>query len=218
MVYSEPRRVKEPSIAEQYFERAIRANPFDHYGHELLADILRRRIATRGVDLASRPTIERGISEAQKAIEERETSGEGHLLRAELLTMLLEIERDAAKRREYRAALSDDIDQAARFLPKAFQKQDPDLTWVQAVDAARRLGEDDGRAAAGRPHGFDAKKRDLETTLDNLLAHCANLERRWVNQQRVYHIQDLEQKATLLKGQVEHATPNNWRDIIVRFW
>lgn len=211
LVYSEPRRAKDLSIAEQYFERAIRANPFDHYGHELLADILLRRVAARGVDLASRGTIEKGIAEAQEAINQRETSGNAHLLRAELLTMLLEIERDPTKRRELRAALSQNIDQAARFLPQAFGRPDPDLTWVRVVAATRQLGEQE-------PHGFASKRNDLEKMLDGLLRDCAKLEDRWVAQQRVFHIRNLDERAKRLRDEIRNATLQNWRDIEIRFW
>ena len=218
LVYSEPRRARDLSIAEQYFERAIGANPFDPYGHELLADILLRRVAARGVDLASRGTIEKGLAEAEQAILQRETSGAAHLLRAELLTMLLEIERDGTKRRELRAALSQHIDQAARFLPQAFGRPDPDLTWVRAVAATRQLGEEDGKSPTTKPHGFDSKKKDLEKMVDDLIRDCSTLEERWVAQQRVFHIRNLHERARLLRDQIGNATSTNWRDIEIRFW
>ena len=80
LVYSEPRRERmDLGVAEQYFERANIANPSDYYGHELLAGIILRRVANRTVDLASRATIEKGRAEAQKAIDQRETSGAPHI-------------------------------------------------------------------------------------------------------------------------------------------
>jgi len=218
LVYSEPRRAKELTIAEQYFERAIHANPFDHYGHELLADILFRRVATRGVDLASRDNIERGISEAQKAILERESSGIAHLLRAELLVMLLEIERDGTKRRELRATLAQHMDQAERFLPRAFGRPDPDLTWVRILSATRELGEQDGRTVSTKPHGFEAKKKDLEKMTDELISDCTKLEERWVAQQRVFHVKSLDERARRLREEIRSATATNWREIEIRFW
>jgi hypothetical protein len=218
LVYSEPRRARDLSIAEQYFERAILANPFDHNGHELLVDILLRRVATRGVDLASRGTIENGLAEAEQAILQRETSGAAHLLRAELLMMLLEIERDRAKRREIRAALAQHIDQAARFLPQAFGRPDPDLTWVRVVAATRQLGEEDGKSPATKPQGFESKRKDLEKMVDDLINDCAKLEERWVAQQRVFHIKNLDERARRLKNEVRKTTFTNWRDIEIRFW
>jgi len=218
LVYSEPRRAKDLTIAEQYFERAIRANPFDHYGHELLADILLRRVATRGVDLASRETIEKGLAEAQQAILQRETSGAAHLLRAELLVMLLEIERDGTKRRELRTALAQHMDQAARFLPQAFGRPDPDLTWVRAVVATRQLGEEDGKSPGTKLHGFDSKKKDLEKMVDELINDCARLEERWVAQQRVFRIKNLDERARRLRNEIRNATLTNWREIDIRFW
>jgi tetratricopeptide (TPR) repeat protein len=218
LVYSEPRRAKDLSIAEQYFERANRANPFDHNGHELLADILLRRVATRGIDLASRGTIEKGLAEAQEAVLQRETSGAAHLLRAELLLMLLEIERDGTKRREFRAALAQHMDQAARFLPQAFGRPDPDLTWVRVVAATRQLGEEDGKSPATKLHGFDSKRKDLEKMVDELINDCAKLEERWVAQQRVFHIKNLDERARRLRNEIRNATFTNWRDIEIRFW
>ncbi len=215
LVNSEPRRATDLSVAEQYFERAIRANPFDYYGHELLADVLRRRVGNRGVDLASRATIEKAAAEAQQAIDQRETSGTAHLLRAEILLMLIEIERDGTKRSELRTALTQNVDQAARFLPQAFGRPDPDLTWVRIVAATRQLGEVDGGRA--RAPAFDSKKRELEIRLTQLINDCATLEERWVAQQRVSHIKDLDQRARGLREEIRNVSLANWRDLEIRF-
>jgi tetratricopeptide (TPR) repeat protein len=216
LVYSEPRRAKDLSIAEQYFGRAIRANPFDHYGHELLADILLRRVATRGVDMGSRGTIEKSLEEAEQAIHERETSGTAHLLRAESLIMLLEIERDGTKRRELRSVLAQHIDQAARFLPQAFGRPDPDLTWLRVVAATRQLGEEDGKSP--KPPGFEPKKKELEQMVDDLIHDCTILEERWVAQERVFRVKNLDERAKGLRNEIRNATLTNWREIDIRFW
>lgn len=217
LVYSEPRRAKDLTIAEQYFERAIRANPFDHYGHELLADVLMRRVATRGTDMSSRDTIEEGLKQAQDAIREHETSGVAHLLRSELLLMLLEIERDKTRRGEIRTSLAQHIEQAERFLPRAFGRPDPDLSWVKVIAATRQLGESDPSSAAHRANGFESKKRDLEHALDELVQDCGTLEVRWVAQQRVFRVKNLEERATRLRDEVRGATRDNWREIAIRF-
>lgn len=215
LVYSEPRQgTTDLSIAEQYFERAIRANPFDHYGHELLAALLLRRAANRGVDLMSRSTIEKGAAQAQQAITQRDTSGEAHLLRAESSTMLLEIERDEAKRRDLETALTQSIEQAARFLPQAFGHEDPDLTWVRAVAAARQ--SKDGRESQNAQR-FQKSKDDALRNLHNLSAACKILEARWMNQQRLLHIRDLDNRANRLKDEIVKATAANWRGIRIPF-
>jgi hypothetical protein len=228
LVYSEPRRDgRDLSIAEQYFERAIRANPSDYYGHELLAGILLRRVANRGVDLASRATIEKGLAEAQEATVQREISGTAHLLRAEFLTMLLEIERDASKRRELRAGLQQHMDQAERFLPQAFGRPDPDLTWVRVVAATRRLGEEAQEVVSPqtRPADLEQKKlqrfrrskQELGKSVDELINDCDRLEQRWVAHQRVFHINGLGKRARRLRDEIEKATFENWREIQIPF-
>ena len=228
LVHSEPRReTKYLSIAEQYYERAIRANPSDYYGYELLAGLLLRRIANRGIDLASRATIEKGLAVAQDAIVQRETSGVAHLQRAEFQTMLLEIEQDETKRRELRAGLEQHLNQAARFLPQAFGRPDPDLTWLRIVNATRRLGEDaeDVNASQAKPNNLKQKqlqhfgkaKEELEKKVDELLADCNRLEERWVAQQRVFLVKGLEIRAKRLRDDIQNATLENWREIKISF-
>jgi hypothetical protein len=216
-VYSEPRRRdNDLSLAEQYFERATRANPLDYYGHELLAGLLLRRVAVRGVDLGSRATIEQGLAEAQKAVDLRESSGTAHLLWAQSLTMLLEIERDRAKRRELRSALVQHIDQADRFLSHAFNRPDPNLTWVRVVNAVRQFGDEP--ADSKTTQTFAKSKDDLEKMIDELIGDCNRLEERWVASQRVFQVKRLNERAKNLREQIKNATPATWRDIDIRFW
>jgi uncharacterized membrane protein len=226
-VYSEPRRNDAfLSVAEQYFERAVLANPSDYYSHELLAGILLRRVANVGVDLASRSTIQRGLAEAQEAVVLRESSGNAHLLRAQAQTLLLEIERSASIRRELRAALDQSIDQADRFLPRPFGRPDVDLTWVRIATATRRLGENaealqSTQGSQGlqsqRQQRFRQSKEELARMVDELIADCNLLEQRWVAHQRVFQVQDLGRRAGRLATAIEQATLENWRDIQIPF-
>ncbi len=223
LVYSEPRREgMHPNIAEQYLERAIRANPSDYYGHELLAGILLRRVGNIGLDLGSRVTIEKGLAEAETAIHLREVSGGAHLLRAQFQTMLLEIERNEPKRRELRAGLDQYVDQADRFLPRPFNRPDVDLTWVRIAAATRRLGDDaEGPQAQGiddvllqrKLQRFRRSKEELTTKVDELIADCDRLEERWVASQRVFQIKSLGQRARRLREEIDRATLENWREI-----
>jgi hypothetical protein len=216
LVYSEPRRDGAYlNIAEQYFERAIRANPSDYYGHELLAGILLRRVGNVGIDLASRPTIERGLAEAQAAVVHREVSGAAHLLRAQFQTLLLELERSEPKRRELRAGLDQYLDQAERFLPRVFGRPDVDLAWVRIAAAARQLGENaDGTP---NPQRFRRSKQELATMIEELIADCNRLEQRWVANQRVFQIKSLSRRAQRLGDQINRATIENWREIQIPF-
>ena len=210
LVYSEPRRQNlSLNIAEQYFERAIRANPSDYYGHELLSGLLLRRVASIGVDLASREIMERGLSEADRAIQLREISGPSQLLRAQFQTMLLEIERNEPKRREIRLLLDQHIDQAERFLPRAFGRPDVDLTWVRVVAATRRLGE--------APETFSQSKQQLVTLVKALIADCELLEERWVAEQRLFQVRNLHERAKRLQTAINSASLENWRDIPILF-
>jgi tetratricopeptide (TPR) repeat protein len=227
LVYSEPRREgMYPNIAEQYFERAIRANPSDYYGHELLAGILLRRVGNIGIDLGSRVTIEKGLAEADAAVRQREVSGGAHLLRAQFQTMLLEIERNEPKRRELRAALEQYIDQADRFLPRPFSRPDVDLQWVRIAAATRRLGEDaEAVQSQGKDDGlqqrkllrFRRSKEELAGMIDVLIADCNRLEERWVASQRVFQIKNLGQRARRLGDEIHKATLENWREIQIPF-
>lgn len=226
LVYSEPRRNDGfESIAEQYFERAIEANPSDYYSHELLADLLLRKVANRGVDLTSRETIDRGLREAQTAKDLREISGTAHLLGAEFQTMLLEFETDEGKQRELRAGLAQHLDQAERFLPRAFGRPDPELTWMRLVNATRRLG--DQLAANGAPatpadkkkqqEAFAKAQQDLIGLTDQLLADCKQLKDRWVAQQRVFVVETLADRVRFLRDQIVKANADTWRDIRIPF-
>lgn len=210
LVYSEPRRQDVSlSIAEQYFERATRANPPDYYGHELLSGLLLRRVAGIGVDLTSREIIEEGFSQADKAIQLREISGPSHLLRAQFQTMLLEIERSEPKRREMRVLLDEYIEQAQRFLPPVFGRPDVELTWVRVIAATRRLGED--AKAFGR--STDA----LVRLIDGLIADCNILEDRWVAEQRLFQVRNLRKRAVQLRQAVLDSSIDDWREIPVSF-
>jgi tetratricopeptide (TPR) repeat protein len=231
LVYSEPRRKGnlsiDMSIAEQYFERAIDANQSDYYGHELLAGILLRRVANRGVNLANRAMVEKGLTAAQEAIVQREISGASHLLQAQFQTMLIEIERDETKRRELRTGLKQYMGQAGRFLPQAFGRPDPDLTWVRIVATTRQLGEEAEAVISPqvkaddleqkKQQRFRRSKEELKKAVDALIEDCKTVEERWVAHQRVFYIQSLRIRAEHLKDEVEKATLANWREIQVPF-
>jgi hypothetical protein len=215
MVYSEPRQShRDLSLAEQYFDRAVRANPFDYSGHELLADLRLRRVATRGVDPLNRSTIEQGLKEARAAVDLRETSGTAHLLWAEALAMLLEIERDQAVRLDLRATLVRHADQADRFLSHPFGSPDPDLSWILLISDIQQTRDN----PAGQPSssGFQNVKGNLLKKADNLIADCARLEDRWVNNHRVFHIKELNRNAKDLRDQIQHASTG--KEIAIRFW
>ena len=224
LVYSEPRYEKRDlNIAEQYLERAIEVNPSDYFGHELFAGLLKRRIADRGVDLASWEAIKAGLAQAQKAIDLRERSGTAHLLRAEFQAMLVEIERDPAKLQQLQADLQRYMDQAERFLPRAFGRPNPDLNWVRIVAATRQLGEKaesttSAVATGGDPDlerqkRFGESKDELRAMIDELVEDCRQVEQRWVAQQRVFYVRQLRERAERLGIELENATPANWRSI-----
>src|SRR5262249_2089483 len=227
LVYSEPRRDgANLNIAEQYFERAIGANPSDAYGHELLADLLLRRAAAIGVDVGTRGTIEKGMDEAQAAIRLREVSGPAHLLRAQFQIMLLEIERNETRRRELRVSLQQYMDQADRFLPRAFKRPDVDLSWLRVIAATRRLvGEAEappqmplnGNPEQRKLQLFDRSRAELRQSLLQLGADCEQLEKRWVDHQRVFHVRQLEERAKRLNEEIDRATVDTWREIQVPF-
>ncbi|MBM3771370.1 MAG: hypothetical protein FJW27_08805 [Acidimicrobiia bacterium] len=226
LVHSEPRRDQTfMSIAEEYFERAVQAKPSDYYGHELLAGLMFRRALRAGIDLASRPALENGLAEATKAVELREVSGPAHLLRAQFQVLLLEIERETSRRKELRDALAHSLEQAWRFLPYVFKKPDVDLTWLRLVFDVRRLGEDlqpvgavedrsSGRSATQR---FAVRKTSLLADAEDPLAACTELERRWVNNQRLDHVKTLKRQAEHLKTALADATEDDWREIPIAF-
>jgi hypothetical protein len=209
LAYSEPRdKFADLSLAEHYLERARRAKPTDYTGQELRAAILLRRIVNRGVDLTSREALQEGAKWVDSVIEKQETRGAAHLLRAQFQTLLLEIETDAKRRQELRATLQQSLAQTARFLPQALRMEDPDLTWLRVVDETRRLGE-------GQP--FDQSKKELQDRLGGLIEHCKLLEKRWVNQRRVFEIQRIEDSARQLQPYIQTATTKNWREIPIVF-
>ncbi len=228
LVNAEPRyQGRDLNIAEQYFERAIEVNPSDYFGHELLAGLLKRRIADRGVDLASWEAIKAGLAQAQKAIDQRERSGTAHLLRAEFQAMLVEIERDPAKLQQLQADLQRYIDRAERFLPQAFGRPNPDLNWVRVVAATRQLGEAaEATTSVAAPGGdldlekqrrFTESKEALQAMIDELVEDCRQIEQRWVAQQRVFLVRQLRARAERLRSELENTTLANWRRIQIPF-
>jgi hypothetical protein len=227
LVYAEPRRdPRYLSIAEQYIERAIMVNPADYYSHALLARILLRRVANSGLNIESHEMLEQGLDQAQTAIARREFSGMSHLLRAQFLTLLLEIERDEARRRELRLGLDQSIDQAARFLPHVFGRPDVDLSWIQIIAATRQMGEaaEAMQSAQVQPdvlaqqkqQQFEKAKQELIQKIDELVDHCDTLEERWVARQRVFGIEKLEQRAKSLRSEIENSSLENWREIKIQ--
>lgn len=200
LVYAEPRRdAKYLSIAEQYIERAILANKADYYSHTLLADVLLRRVTNSGLDITNLDMLKRGLDETRIAIENREFSGSSHLLRAQILAMLLELERDESKRQELSVSLEQSIKQAARYLPHVFDEPDIDLTWMRIVAATRKLGEEAEALqmaqtpadilAQHKQQRFNESKDTLIEMIDKLIEVCNTLEDRWVARQRVYQIE-----------------------------
>ena len=221
LVHGERRRpIRSFNIAEQYFERAIRANPSDYYGHLLLGGILHQRTVNRGIGLSSRPALEKGLSVAQEAINRHEISGAAHLLRAQFEFLLLEIEVDPVKRRELRSGLEQHLDQAARFLPTAFGQPDPELTWLRIVSATRRLGEQaagenvtqngSNDTATKQAQKFKQARDELLRQVSKLIADCERIETRWVAQHRVFEVTALKRRAQRLNEEILRANQEDW--------
>ena len=224
LVYSEPRRkddFSDLSIAEQYFERAILMNPSDYYGHELLAEVLYRRAANGGVELMDRAMIERGFAEAQKSTDLRDSSGNAYLLQAEFQTMLLEMERDSTRRHELQKELKQYLEQAKRFLPRTYE-ENPDLMWVSIVADTLLLGESAlltaPKAKVGNNNNlFIRSKKEVIQEIDSLIDFCADFEQKWVAHQRIFQVKRLGERAKVLRGEIEKATPADWHEIKIPF-
>ena len=223
LVYSEPRRkgdFTDLSIAEQYFERAITANPSDYYGHELLADLLYRRTADGGVDMMDRAMIQRGLTEAHKAAELRYFSGSAYLLQAEFQTMLLSIERDPSVRQELRKDLKKYLEQAKRYLPKTYEAN-PDYMWVSIVADTLQLGDDEVSTTLKHSDSdskqFMKSKKAVIDKIDELIAFCDDLEQKWVAHQRIVEVQKLKDRAKRLKSEIEKSTLAGWSEIQIPF-
>lgn len=224
LVYSDPRdKEADLSVAEQYFERAIRANPFDYGGHELLASILLRRVANRGIEWGSQETIKKGLKEAEEAIWLRDFSYTAHLRHAEFQAMLLVLETNAANRRALHEQLEQYRKQAERFAPRVFKQNDPDLTWVEVVSDTRGLG-DAAEGLKGDPeqknqHFKKSKDALIRKITENLIRDCGWWEQHWVPHQRVVEITKLRQRAQRLQKEIadKNVTLENWDRIQVPF-
>lgn len=197
-VYAEPRsREMDLSIAEQYFERSVRAKPSDNYGHELLADVRLKRAMDRGVDASSREALQAALGEADLALQFRPNSGTAYLLRAQIRGLLYEIERDPAQKTQLQQDLARDIQQAGRLLHKTINgAEDPDLTWLRINQEART----------------DGAKPVVIQHLKDLIGTCDDLQRRWVNQRRVAEILPLRERASALLQQIQKAPETKWRE------
>jgi hypothetical protein len=231
LVYSEPRRkgqLSDLSIAEQYFERAISANQSDYYGHELLANILLRRVANRVLDLTVLPLINKGIESAMKATVQREMSGNSYLLQANFYTMLLTIEKDIKKRQELRKNIKQYMDQSLRFLPQAFGKKDPMLSWLSIIfDILQLLSEKTEiiKTTQSKLDGDKQKTLDLVeqkenviSKLNDLINYCKKLEERWIAHQRVFHIRNLKKKAEKLLFEIKDKNIMQWHEVKISFY
>ena len=119
------------------------------------------------------------------------------------------------------------MDQAERFLPQAFGRPDPDLTWLRIVAATRRLDEEAGEINSSQDRAEEVEQKrlqrlrrsqeELAKMIDELINDCNKLEERWVAQQRVFHIKSLEKSATRLRNEIKKATLENWRQIQISF-
>jgi len=223
LVYSELRQKdnsSDLSIAEQYLERAILANPSDYYGHELLADVLYRRAAIGGVDMTDLTMIKRGLAEAQQAATHRDFSGTAYLLQAEFLTMQFSLERDSTKRQELRKDLKQSLEQAKKFLPRTYEAN-PDLMWVNIVADTLQLGEvipsPTNTPSMPDDNLFMESKQKVLKNIDDLTAYCTDFAQKWVAHQRVYEVQQLGKRAKLMREEIEKATNTDWREIQIPF-
>lgn len=221
-VYSEPRRDDgDPSIAEQYFERAIASNPTDYWGHLLLANLIYRRILNTGLDMESREAIQKGLALAKVAVARKEISGSAQLQKAKFLAAMLKIERDKTMRQELELRLDQSIEQAARFLPLVFGNEDVDLAWLRLIVKHRKIVEqtesikhiESTSIQQEQVKQFEASKKDIVEQLEELIKNCESIEKRWIAQQRVFHVRSLKQKAIQLKRAMQTATPENLRTI-----
>ncbi len=220
LVFAEPRRGgKELGIAEQYAQRAIRANPSDAFGHELLADILYHRIANQGVDITNKELIKQGLREAQQAIVIKETSGSAHLLKARFQSMLIEIERNPDERRRVLVDFNQNLNHAKRFLPMVYQKPDPDLLWLKIVAKIFRLKglSETADSAPEAMAEFNHLKTGLRRDLDNFVDHCELLRQRWVARQRVFQTNRMKIHAEAVMREVTAANVNSFNDIKIPF-
>jgi hypothetical protein len=224
-VFSDPRDEKaDLSVAEQYFGRAIRANPFDSRGHELLATILLRRVGRRGIEWGARDTIKAGLDEAAEAIRLNDVSYTAHLRHAEFQAMLLVLETNPENRRALQQQLEQFGKQARRFAPTVFRQRNPELTWLEVVSDARRLGEEAEalKGDAGEKARRLAAARDalLRKIADDLIENCKWWEEHWGQQQRVAEITSLHQRALELQQGIAKypLTLENWDRIPIPFF
>ena len=135
--------------------------------------------------------------------------------------MRLSLERDATKRQEVRSDLKHSLEQAKKFLPQTYEAN-PDLMWVNIVAATLQLGENVpssvGTSAsldeAGR---FAASKQQVIQNIDKLTAYCIDFTKKWVAHQRVYEVQQLSNRAELLKKEIDKATYTDWLEIQIPF-
>jgi tetratricopeptide (TPR) repeat protein len=226
--YSDPRdRGMDLSVAEQYFERAIRANPSDARGHELLATILLRRVARRGIEWGAQDAIKKGLAEAERAIGLSHVSYTAHLRHAEFQAMLVVLETNAVSRRELLRQLEQYAKQAKRFSPPVFHQPDPDLAWVDVVAEARRLGEEAEGSKGSREHRQQrldqaraALKRRLEHEKFGLIKNCKWWEEHWVPHERVVEIAGVRSRATALLEELgkPDITLENWAQLPIPFF
>ena len=135
--------------------------------------------------------------------------------------MRLSLERDAIKRQELRSALKQSLEQAKKFLPRTYEAN-PDLMWVNIVAATLQLGDESAAPAQRSPTTdnegrFTKSKQQVMNDIDELITYCTDFTQKWVAHQRIYEVQQLSNRAKLLKKEIDKATDTDWREIQIPF-
>jgi hypothetical protein len=187
----------------------------------LHARVIVQQIGYAGLGINSYSRLQVALAEAEEAIRLGDPGGRSHLIRAQILTLLLKIERNQDQRRDLRAALTQSFDQAARFLPLAYDRPDVELSWLRIVHATSLLDERAQATAAGDVDGealfpdqrtrFAGARKDVIADLDSLIKDCTTLSRGWVARQRVFLVNGLARRAADLKEQIENSALENWK-------
>jgi hypothetical protein len=196
--------------AERCLRQAVALQPNDYYSREQLALALRRRLERTGVVEYMKKTIEEGRDQVQKSIELRPGNQNPHVLQAEFLTMLWELE--PAEREKWGGEVDGALRRGYRHRNERYPGcRYPDWEWVSIIRKTQQLSEAAeaiGTAAAGaeKEEKFDSEVAALRESLDRLIRGCdAEADYFWLAQDYVVYFRLIRSWADILRKRIDEA-------------
>ena len=225
LIHADPRYDSEhryENVARRYLEKSVKVNPRAYYGYQQLAKLSRRRVSRLGLVSDLKKDLEQARNNAKHAIDLRHSDRASHKYRAELTFMLWKLETGAEKSKQLEREFREHLQVAKRLNPPILKhrKIDPHLHWIEVIDDIPQLSQSATKAlnalsefvesdSAEAEEKFknlkklcDQSKNHGETVaseVNDLIAHCDEIELTWLSAQYRYDRQQVKAKAEKLR-------------------